>query len=239
MKNARNEIILHEDEFYILASSPRVDDRTRVLREGESFAVFDRFGDTDLYGGGELGLFHEGTRFLSISTFRLFGRRALLLSSTVREENDAMAVDLTNLDVHLEGNLLFSRGTIHVFRSKFLWNATCYERFSFRNFGLTPVDVPVSLRFDADFADIFEVRGTRREKRGVRLPDEVGASHAVLTYRGLDGAVRRTRVQWSLRPVEVARGEASFDLRLAPGKEIELTAMVRCEIEGQRRSHVV
>ncbi|HEY7819936.1 MAG TPA: glycogen debranching N-terminal domain-containing protein, partial [Vicinamibacteria bacterium] len=232
------EILFHENEHYILASSPRVDDRTRVLKQGETFLILDRFGDTDLYGGGALGLFHEGTRFLAVSSFRLFGTRPLLLSSTVLEDNDCIAVDLTNLDVHSDGMLLLQRGTVHVFRTLFLWNAACHERFRVRNFGLAPIEIPLTIRFDSDFADIFEVRGSRREKRGFRLEDQLGNSHALLGYRGLDGVVRRTRLEWNVRPRELAKGEAVFALRLDPRKEATLVQTVRCEIEEASRSRV-
>src|SRR2546426_7513848 len=39
------DIIRLQDQFYILATSSRIDDRTRVLKHGDTFAVFDRFGD--------------------------------------------------------------------------------------------------------------------------------------------------------------------------------------------------
>jgi hypothetical protein len=92
------EVIRVRDEFYIRSSSPRVDVRTRVLKQGETFAVFDRFGDIETFGTGELGLYYQDTRFLSRLTFRLGKDRPLLLSSTVREDNAVMAVDATNPD---------------------------------------------------------------------------------------------------------------------------------------------
>ena len=47
---ARGEVIRVRDEFYIRSSSPRVDVRTRVLKQGDTFAVFDRFGDVETFG---------------------------------------------------------------------------------------------------------------------------------------------------------------------------------------------
>src|SRR5207245_8702407 len=91
------EVIRIRDEFYIRSSSPRVDARTRVLKQDDTFAVFDRFGDIDTFGG-ELGLYYQDTRFLSRLTLRLGKDRPLLLSSTVREDNAVMAVDATNPD---------------------------------------------------------------------------------------------------------------------------------------------
>ena len=64
------DLIRVEDRFYILASSSRVDDRTRVLKHGDTFAVLDRFGDIAPVGLGELGLYHQDTRFLSRFTPR-------------------------------------------------------------------------------------------------------------------------------------------------------------------------
>ena len=38
------EVIRIRDEFYISSSSPRVDVRTRVLKQSDTFEVLDRFG---------------------------------------------------------------------------------------------------------------------------------------------------------------------------------------------------
>src|SRR5206468_4324067 len=84
-------------------SSPRVDVRTRVLKDGETFAVFDRYGDLQPVGLGEQGLYHDGTRFLSRLELRVFGRRPLLLSSTVKDDNILLTVDLANPDFACEG----------------------------------------------------------------------------------------------------------------------------------------
>src|SRR2546430_13633602 len=85
------EVIRVRNEFYIRSSSARVDVRTRVLKQGEVFAVFDRFGDIETFGTGELGLYYQDTRFLSRLTLKLGKDRPLLLSSTVREDNAVMA----------------------------------------------------------------------------------------------------------------------------------------------------
>ena len=56
------------------------------------------------------------------------------------------------------------------------------------NHGAEPVSFTLSLAFASDFADIFEVRGIKRERRG----RDAGArccrpSGVRLSYRGLDG----------------------------------------------------
>ena len=40
-----DEIIQVQDQYYIMASSARLNDRVRVLKHGDTFAVFDAKGD--------------------------------------------------------------------------------------------------------------------------------------------------------------------------------------------------
>src|SRR5438094_7857029 len=106
------------------------------------------------------------TRFLSRLTLKLGKDRPLLLSSTVREDNAVLAVDATNPDVWRDSEIVVPRGTIHIYRSKILWDKVCYERLRIHNYGRAAVDFVLSIEFDADFADIFELRGTKREHHG-------------------------------------------------------------------------
>src|SRR5688572_17616101 len=92
---------LGEDPFYILATSPLADDQKRVLKHGETFGVFDHYGDIAPEGMGEEGLYHEGTRFLSLLLLKLGNNRPMFLSSTVKEDNDLLAIDLTNPDAYV------------------------------------------------------------------------------------------------------------------------------------------
>src|SRR5258708_9768929 len=112
------EVIRIRNEFYIRSSSARVDVRTRVLKQGDTFAVFDRFGDVETFGTGELGLFYQDTRFLSRLTLRLGKDRPLLLSSTGREDHAVLSVDATNPDVWRDSVVVVPRVTIPAVPSK-------------------------------------------------------------------------------------------------------------------------
>jgi hypothetical protein len=50
------------DQFYIRAQSSLADKRTRVLLNGDTFAVFDQYGDIQPYWSAEQGLFYRDTR---------------------------------------------------------------------------------------------------------------------------------------------------------------------------------
>jgi glycogen debranching enzyme len=227
-----------KNPYYILATSPAADEHGLVLKHGDTFAVFDHFGDVKPTGLGEEGLYHEGTRYLSCLLLGLEHGRPMFLSSTVRQDNDLLTVDLTNPDISRGGRVAVPRGTLHLSRTKFLWAGACHERLSLRNYGTAPVVVSLALHFEADFADIFEVRGTRRARRGEYLPEEPRPDGVTLAYRGLDGVTRRTRLSWSPPPDEVDRGDARFTLSLAAHGEAIIELTVTCERDGVEPSRL-
>jgi len=227
---ADDEVVSLHEQFYIQATSSRADDRTRVLKHDDIFAVFDRFGDLQPVGLGEQGIYHDGTRFLSRLELRLGGRRPLMLSSTVKKENDLLTVDLATPDLKDDsGELVLARGTLHVFRTKFLWRACCYERLRISNFALNPVEVELAISFNADYADIFEVRGSKRERRGTRQEPVVERARVVLAYQGLDRVMRRTAISFDPTPEELTGGHAVYHLRLPSGATSTLYVTTSCD----------
>lgn len=235
-------VIRVEDRYYILATSSLADSRTRVLKQDEIFAVFDRYGDIRPLGRGEQGLYYEGTRFLSRLVLTLGQKQPLLLSSTVREDNLLMAVDLTNPDVYADGQVVMPRGTLHLFRSKFLWQGSAYECLRIRNYGLEPLEVSIAYEFDADFADIFEARGLTRERKGRRWEDGDGAGAPLFSYEGLDGIVRRTFVDYTMSStlaVKASPGTLRFEGTLQSKGEEHLFLTISCETGSNKATRSV
>jgi glycogen debranching enzyme len=217
------------DQFYILSTSARTDDRTRVMKHGDTFAVFDRFGDIEQVGTGELGVYDHDTRILSRLALRLDGRRLLLLSSTIKDDNAVLAVDLMNPDLQ-RGDRMIPRGTVHVDRARVLLDGACHERIRVHNYGGSPVEIAMSIECGADFADIFEVRGTLRARRGKQLPARVEGSQLELGYEGLDGRVRRTLLEFDPPPTRLSDGRAEYALELPPRGE----AVCQLVVSGER-----
>ncbi|MBI5163175.1 MAG: amylo-alpha-1,6-glucosidase [Magnetospirillum sp.] len=215
------DIIRVKGHAYVLATSPRVAMRTLTLKDGDTFAVYDRYGDTGSVGSGEQGIYHRGTRMLMHHEFHLGHQRPLLLSSTVHEHNAFVAVDLTNPDIPLAGERIIPRGTIHVFRSQYLWRGAMYCRTRVYNYGDIELTTDITYLYESDFADVFEVRGVVRRRRG-RAWSEVEDGTAVLSYEGLDGILRRTTIAFSERPAEMTPDHARFSPRLRPGAAFDL-----------------
>jgi glycogen debranching enzyme len=223
-----SEIVQLDDHFPVAADARRAPGPHRVLKHGDTFGVFDEYGDIGIEPAGEEGLYYRGTRYLSKLELLLEGERPLLLSSTVSDDNVAFVGDLTNADVRRADQLEIPHGEIHLFRSRTLGDGFSVDRLRVCNYSGRTIDIPLRILFDADFADVFEVRGTRRTRRGIRLPDSVGEEY-VLGYAGLDGAERRTRLRWTRRPDDLARGMATFRLRLEPRATVGFEMSVRCD----------
>jgi glycogen debranching enzyme len=232
------DIVRVADEYYVRASSALADDRTRVLKFGDTFAIFNRYGDIEAFGPSQFGLFHAETRHLSRFAMRINRQQPQLLSSTIREDNAFLSVDLTNLDSPVSGDDTLPRGTVHLFRLEFLRDSSLYQHLRLLNYGLQPVRMSVSLQFAADFADIFEVRGTKRLHHGTVLPEEVEESAATLSYMGLDKVLRSTRVEFSPIPRSLTANEAQFEFTLDPQQEKSLFATVTCQRDAQPRASV-
>lgn len=230
-----DDIIQIKDQFYILATSSLADDRTRVLKSGETFAVLNRLGDIESIGLGEQGLYHRGTRHLSRLVLRMGHKLPQLLRSTIQHDNLFLTLDMMNPDIFAEGNLL-PRGSVHLFRSKFLWRDTCYDKLRIANFFSQSIETSVSLDFAADYADIFQVRGMRREIVGEMLPTIVEDSRVVLSYQGLDGHLRLTRLQFDPIPAHLSEHSVSFTVDLDPKEEASISIVVSCEQQGSRRT---
>ena len=143
-----------EDTFYILATDAPADYVSRVLKDGETFAVFDPHGDIQAAGVGQEGLYHEGTRFLSRLLFKLGNARPLSSQFRGHGRQFALRREFDQPGRLPERTLMLPRGTLHITRTKLLRESRCHETLRFINYGLSSVEVYFSMEFDADFADL-------------------------------------------------------------------------------------
>ncbi len=216
-------------EFYIPATSSILERRPRTLKHDDIFAVFDHYGDILGSESNPEGLFRGDTRHLSHFRLTLNNHRLLLLSSTVQDDNTLLAADLANPDISRRGKIVLRRDTIHIGRAKFLWRNACYERLRLRNFGLERHKIRLRIDFAADFADVFEVRGHSRPRRGavdIDQPDE----HVVrFRYLGVDEIERTTAIAFAPAPTSLKKSAAVFDLVLDPDERATVFVTVTCD----------
>jgi glycogen debranching enzyme len=83
--------------------------------------------------------------------------------------------------------------------------------------------------FDADFRDLFEVRGTKRIRRGRVNAEICGPDRVQFRYNGLDGIERRTVLSFSTIPVRLEANRAAFAIELGPDEQTSLFVNIACE----------
>jgi glycogen debranching enzyme len=216
-----------ESPFYIPMTGPAARPR-RALKHDDTFVVLDSHGDIGASAGGPDGLFNADTRYLARLELALDEVTPLLLGSNLRDDNSALTVDLTNPDIYQQGRIVLQKDMLHIVRTVFLWRGTAYQRIGLQNHGDRIASFDLTLLFDNDFADLFEVRGEKRLRRGIATSRLSSPTDVVLEYNGLDDKVRSTALHFDPRPTRLATGTATYHFDLAPQEITSLFVAVSC-----------
>lgn len=179
-----------------------------VLKHGNLYLLSDPFGDIHPDSRG-LGLYDLDTRVLSCAVLRINGVRPTLLRAQSAASHVA-TIQLTNPELRRDPGIkqaveeATARRAISVMRRRWIAGGLA-ERIEVTNYSSSRQEVRLDLELDADAADIFEVRGRIRPRRGAFLPTQVTDEQVTFAYEGLDGLIRRTVVSCS--PGEIVASE--------------------------------
>ncbi len=195
-------------------------DAALTLKHDHLFMLVDMHGNVAPAGHCGLGLFHDDTRILSQYAHRFQGGPAALLSS------NAASMFHAQVDLAIAGTAFIeqhwdTKNVIHI-RRNLLLDERLTERLTITNYLLHPIEFWVELSLACDFADIFEVRGWKREGRGQFFAPAVGERDLLFRYRGRDGRLVRTAVSFQGAPGELGTRSARWQLRLVPRQPVEL-----------------
>jgi glycogen debranching enzyme len=213
-----------------------------VLKRGNLFLVANRLGDVWPPGARDLGLFLSDTRHLSAWRLSVRGGPPLCLSTQVSPDYVAQ-IDLTVTSLH-EGDLLGSEPVnfVHLRRDQII-DDVFVDRLVLTNYLERAIDYWIQLEWAVDFADVFEIRGARRERRGTYHVPEVGAERVVLRYDGRDGRTYASeiRVHGAVRdgtgPARIERLDARgarINLHLERAEQVEVSFSVAAGLERSR-----
>lgn len=191
-----------------------------VLKHDHLFMLATTRGNITPPGHCGLGLFHDDTRILSSYELRFEGGPATLLSFEASRTFHAQ-VDMAIAGTAFVEQFWDTKNVIHV-RRDLLLDDRLTERLTVTSYLHEAVDFGIELQVGADFADIFEVRGWTRDRRGDFYEPLLNERELVFRYRGLDGAVRRTSVAFQDPPDELGRHGARWKLHLRPRTPVRL-----------------
>jgi glycogen debranching enzyme len=201
-------------------------DSTIVINEGTTFMVTDSSGNVPR--GTPLGLFRSDTRYLNLYQLQLDDKPLIPLSFT--RKGYIANISLTNPELKGDGQVV-PEGTLHILRTMFI-STNFYEKMFIKNTNGFPVKLKMSLSYDTDFRDIFEVKGTSLHRKGLRAIIEGDeGKNIILRYEGLDNVIRRTEFYFKPAP-EIYWDTAIFDLEIAPYETREVDVEVVMTLGG-------
>jgi glycogen debranching enzyme len=213
-----------------IAQSPHIKNEPKIptltLKDDDIFLVTDTLGNIPKCLPGQerntLGLFCRDTRFLNLLELQIEGQSSILLSSNT---NRGKALSAFCANPYLKDRGIEAE-TIGIEREIVL-NGGLFEELTITNYRTDPVSFELSLSFDADFVDLFEIRDRVRPERGKLLclvaenpevPEEIA-----IAYQGLDGAIMESRIQFVERqPDRYQDNTAVWQLELKSHQTIRL-----------------
>jgi glycogen debranching enzyme len=223
-------------DFQIRSSAQLSRRATRVLVNGESFAVFEAGGDIVASPDEPLGFFHRDTRYLSCFELKIAGETPYYLNSDVSQENAQLRVNLSNPDLGAPDNENYlPHNSIQLERNCVIVGPALFHKLRVRSYTLTPVKVSIDLLFSADFADVFEVRGFKRPDSARRYETRVAESAVTFRYRGSDSITRFTKIEFDSPPALLQPRQASFVFVLQPEecRDLEVRIIAGTEDSGE------
>jgi glycogen debranching enzyme len=224
-------------DFHIQASSLTSRRATRVLVNGESFAVFEVGGDILDTPDEPLGFFHRDTRYLSRFELRITGETPYYLNSYSSQEKAQLRVNLSNPDLGFGGKEIeLPKTSIQLERNWVIAGPALFHKLTVRNYARVAVEIPIDFLFGVDFADVFEVRGFKRTNRGMRYEPQIADNTVTFLYRGLDSVTRFTKIIFNSQPVALQTERASFLVTLKPDEHSDLEVRIISGCEEPRAS---
>ena len=207
-------------------------ERALILKHDRLFMLLDSQGDIAPAGACSLGLFHDDTRILSHYQLAVREGPPTLLSAQTPNAYGAQ-IDLAISDLPFGGDPWDPKNVVHIRREPVLTDRLA-ERVCLTSHLRAPLDYWVELALGSDFADIFEVRGWRREGRGQYFAPEPQGDTLVFAYRGRDGRLLRSVVHFRHPPDRLTGSLAQWHVRLHREHRVELEWEVHVEESEDR-----
>ena len=201
-----------------------------VLKDGDLFLVTEPSGSVPRGGDHGLGLYYHDCRYLRMYELRIGGALPVPLGAGVGAGYRA-SVQLTNPELRPSGGGAIPRDTLGVEWARTLDGAALVlaDELRIRNWGHSPVELAVELRFAAGFEDVFQIRGLLDEQLGRPVPPKWQDGVLRFLYHGADGLDRALTVRLPGELAPSGASAAAGTIRLDPRAEHRLS--LRLELE--------
>lgn len=225
-----------EPQLGFLVHEPRKVNNLTLI-DGKTFLSTTVSGDITPPGAPDVGFFHDDTRFLSKLELKVGGHRTVVLSAST-EKTFASKIELTTGTLAQINSFELPENTVHIRRQQLLASDVLYDSITFSNFNQSDVDLLVEIAVEADFVDVFQVRGCARHKSGQYYRPLKRDDALVFFYRGVDDVTRETIVRFQTPPEEIDNNLARWTVRIPACGHRELLNTVHCRV-GDRTLRAV
>jgi glycogen debranching enzyme len=206
----------------------------RVLKDNNAFLLTDINGDIPESHPMGLGFYKKDTRFLSRLETKINGQPLICLASEAKETTMA-TIRLTNPHMEKDGELILWRESIEVKRERFIHQDVWYEQFTLKNYYPKPVEFEFNVSVDADYKDMFIIRGFQNGNVGQITERNVTENGLVVVYKGTDELTRRTVFKWDAPCDGVTEsGEFTFKVKLDHEETRSIALAICPEIQDEK-----
>lgn len=185
-----------------------------VIRDNELAFITQEDGEIPIKENYGYGLYYHDCRYLSGFLMRLMDTPPTqVLSSNERGFSSTLMVtnpemkDCTGVTIAKETLL----GTIAT-----VIPGCIRQSHTIRNFNTFPVTLNLTFEFDADFADMFTIRGIYPPTTAEVLPVRYDGKNLYLSYEGEDKLHRNTIITFEPSPTRIEGKVCNFELKIAP-----------------------
>ncbi|SES26235.1 amylo-alpha-1,6-glucosidase [Salipaludibacillus aurantiacus] len=204
----------------------------RVIKENDLFLLTDENGNIPEDHPYGPGLYTKDTRFLSKFDLKINGEDPILLSSEADKTYYAEML-LTNPHMEEEGDVKLWRESVELKRKRFIYGGALYESLRVKNYNPKQTSFEISLHLDADFKDMFLVRGFQSGKVGKKLETVINDTGLAIQYLGADEVTRKLDVKWDAVPDRITeKGDVHFSFTLDHGEEKTVSLTMVPEVDG-------
>ena len=221
-----------EPQLGFLVHEPRKVNNLTLI-DGKTFLSTTVSGDIVPPGAPDVGFFHDDTRFLSKLELRIGGNRTVVLSSS-EEKTFASKIELTTGSLAQINSFDLPENTVHIRRQQLLASQLLYDSITFSNFNQSEAELLVEIAFEADFVDVFQVRGCGRHKSGRYYKPIVREDTLVFFYRGLDNETRETVVRFQTPPDQIENNVARWNLKIPATQFRQILNTVSCRVGDEQ-----
>jgi glycogen debranching enzyme len=185
------------------------------INQGSTFLVCGSDSSIEEVVGQGQGLFAADTRFLSHHVLRLNGRRLAVVAAMRLSHRHARWTLMDSSPWSVHGDATDVR--VAVTLDRFISTRRLHEDITVQAYGAQPVPLLLEVVLSSDFADLFEVRTERWQRRASLRTTWKGQRLENRYVR--DGFVRRCLIRSDAAHTAThANGELHFPIDLAPGQ---------------------